>query len=227
MIPWASMSVAEDRIADQLRTLFAQQAETQKEIASLRAQLCERVEEKVPSDQCWATLKTQMFPNLYKKEAPQEAPQKAHEPLPPPAEPKVRQREPVEPKSRAASDGRAEDLPAAASSKRKGKLLALPAGSAASMLLGRWHGLDHNARKKQWHEVYICEKTGRLRCLTWTDGVAPRSGRTSSITVRNSGDEVLWGKGEIILDAREIHHGKAVWSNPDPKKEDWIWAPGW
>ena len=23
--------------------------------------------------------------------------------------------------------------------------------------------------------------------------------------------QVLWGKGEIILDAREIHHGKAVW----------------
>eukprot|EP00439_Symbiodinium_sp_Y106_P021533 s2228_g2.t1 len=225
-----------DRIADQLRTLFAQQAETQKEIASLRAQLRERVEEKVvPSDQCWATLKTQMFPNLYKKEALPEA----REPLPPPAE-KVRQTEPQESQSRAASEaaGRREDLPkAASSSKRKGKLWTLPAGSAASMLLGRWHGLDHNARKKQWHEVYICEKTGRLRCTTWTDGVAPRGGRvmpqlhsakrTSSITIRNSGDEVLWGKGEIILDAREIHHGKAVWSNPDPKKEDWIWAPGW
>ncbi|CAE7609709.1 unnamed protein product [Symbiodinium sp. KB8] len=205
MIPWASMPVTEDRVTDQLRTLFAQQAETQKEIASLRAQLRERLEEKVvPSDQSWATLKAQMFPNLCKKEAPQEA----REPLPPPAEPK-------------------DAPPTASSSKRKVKLLAPPAGSAASMLLGRWHGLDHNARKKQWHEVYICEKTGRLRCLTWTDGVAPRSGRTSSITIRNGGDEVLWGKGEIILDAREIHHGMTVWSNPDPKKEDWIWAPGW
>mmetsp|Transcript_24598 Transcript_24598/g.46442 ORF Transcript_24598/g.46442 Transcript_24598/m.46442 type:complete len:179 (+) Transcript_24598:40-576(+) len=103
----------------------------------------------------------------------------------------------------------------------------VPAGSAAARLLGRWHGFDHNLKRRQWHEVYWCTTSRRVKCTTWTEGVPPRSGRVSSITMRDGGNQVMWGKGDIALDERHIQYGRAVWSNPDPKKSDWIWEPGW
>ena len=41
------------------------------------------------------------------------------------------------------------------------------------------------------------------------------------------GPQVLWGKGEIVLDSMLLQTGKVVWLNPDPKKLDWHWLPGW
>ncbi|CAL1152190.1 unnamed protein product [Cladocopium goreaui] len=98
--------------------------------------------------------------------------------------------------------------------------------TAVERLVGRWHGKDHSGKRWQWHEVYWSGQ--KLRCTTWTDGVAPLKGRSSTLHVLDEGHKVLWGKGDIVMDSKQLESdGRVVWLNPDPKKLDWHWLPGW
>eukprot|EP00435_Cladocopium_sp_Y103_P013171 s2818_g3.t1 len=95
--------------------------------------------------------------------------------------------------------------------------------TAAERLVGRWHGKDHSGKRWQWHEVYWSGQ--KLRCTTWTAGVAPLNGRSSTLHVLDEGHKVLWGKGDIVMDSKQLESdGRVVWLNPDPKKLDWHWC---
>lgn len=107
-----------------------------------------------------------------------------------------------------------------------GPAAAAPVMSTAERLVGRWHGKDHSGKRWQWHEVYWLGQ--RLRCTTWTAGVSPQKGLSRNLYVLEEGQKVVWGKGEIILDSVQLaSDSRVVWLNPDPKKLDWHWFPGW
>lgn len=58
--------------------------------------------------------------------------------------------------------------------------------------------------------------------------MAPLKGRSSTLHVLDEGHKVLWGKGDIVMDSKQLESdGRVVWLNPDPKKLDWHWLPGW
>merc|ERR1712194_621129 len=89
-----------------------------------------------------------------------------------------------------------------------------------SALIGDWQGMDHTKKNKQWHKIFQ-DQAKRLMCTTWTEGNA--QGRTNTLWLVNG--DVLWGKGEIYLDASQLTSGKCIWKNP--RGNDWVWSLGW